>query len=154
VLTDEVRAEIEQEINYCPERRSGCVEALRVVQKHHRWVADEHVAEVADLLGMTIDELDAVATFYPFIFRKPVGRHVILVCDGITCWVMGYASLIDTFKKELGISWGETTADGRFTLLPASCLGECNHGPAIVVDDDVHRDVVPEQIASILGRYT
>jgi NADH-quinone oxidoreductase subunit E len=153
LLTDEERVEIEAEISYCPERRSGCVEALRVVQRHHRWVSDEHVAEVADLLGMTIDELDAVATFYPFIFRKPVGRHVILVCDSITCWVMGYESLADTFKKELGISWGETTADGRFTLLPTSCLGECDHAPAIVVDDEVHRGVAPEQIGSILSTY-
>jgi NADH-quinone oxidoreductase subunit E len=153
MLNDEVRAEIEEEITYCPERRSGCVEALRVVQKHYGWVSDGHVAEVADLLGMTVDELDAIATFYPFIFRKPVGRHVILVCDSVTCWAMGYESLIDAFRRELGISWGETTADNRFTLLPASCLGECDHAPAIIVDDQVHRDVAPEQIGSILGKY-
>jgi NADH-quinone oxidoreductase subunit E len=153
VLTDGERAEIEAEIGHRPEKHSGCVEALRVVQKHYGWVSDEHVAEVADLLGMTVDELDAVATFYAFIFRKPVGRHVILVCDSITCWLMGYESLMDAFKKELGISWGETTADDRFTLLPSSCLGECDHAPVVIVDDQVHRDVTPEQIASILGKY-
>ncbi len=152
-MTREEQADIEQEITYCPERRSGCVEALRVMQKRHRWVSDEHLADVADFLGMTADELDAIATFYPFIFRRPVGRHVIFVCDSITCWVLGYESLLEVLSRELGISWGETTEDGRFTLLPVSCLGECDHGPAMLVDDDIHRDVTPERIASILAEY-
>lgn len=153
LLTEEERAEIESEISYCPERRAGCVEALRVVQRRYGWVADEHIAEVARLLGLTADEVDSVATFYPFIFRKPVGRHVIFVCDSVTCWTMGYEALLDVLRKDLGISWGETTADGRFTLLPVSCVGECDHAPAILVDEDVHRDVAPDQLGLILGRY-
>ncbi len=153
MLTDEQKAEIEKEIIHCPERRSGCVEALRVVQKHDGWVSDERLAEVAEFLGMTVDELDTIATFYPFIFRKPVGRHVILLCDSLTCWAMGYEAVLEALKKNLGISWGETTGDGRFTLLPASCLGECDHAPVMIVDDEIHRDVTTERVESILTAY-
>jgi NADH-quinone oxidoreductase subunit E len=153
MLSDEVRAEIEAELRDCPERRAGCVEALKIVQKHHRWVSDEHFADVALMLGMSADDLDGVATFYPFIFRRPVGRHVILVCDSIVCWTMGYEGVSKAIGDKLGISFGETSADDRFTLLPSSCIGECNHAPALIVDNDVYRDVTPERVDAILERY-
>jgi NADH-quinone oxidoreductase subunit E len=153
MLTEEERAEIEKEIAHYPDRRSGCVEALKAIQKRYRWVSDGHLSDVAGFLGMSVHELDAVATFYPFVFRRPVGRHAIFVCDSVACWVMGYGSILETLRSELGVSFGETTGDGRFTLLPVSCLGECDHGPVMVIDEDIHRDVAPEGIAQILARY-
>jgi NADH-quinone oxidoreductase subunit E len=116
-------------------------------------VSDEAVKDVAVFLGMTADELDAVATFYSFIFRKPVGRHVILVCDSISCWIMGYNPLLDLLKTRLRIVFGETTSDNRFTLLPISCLGACDRAPAMMVDDDLHGPVTPETMDGILGKY-
>ncbi len=91
--------------------------------------------------------------FIPFIFRKPVGRHLIFVCDGLACWVMGYEAVIEALTKRLGISWGGTTEDGRFTLLPVSCIGECDRAPALKVDGDVYGDVSPEGIETILSKY-
>jgi NADH-quinone oxidoreductase subunit E len=105
------------------------------------------------VLDMTTDELDAVATFYSFIFRRPVGRHVILVCDSISCWVMGYNPLLDVLKTKFEISFGETTADKRFTLLPISCLGACDRAPAMMVDEDLYGPVTPELMDGILGKY-
>jgi NADH-quinone oxidoreductase subunit E len=105
------------------------------------------------LLEMTADELDAVATFYSFIFRKPVGRHVILICDSISCWVMGYNPLLDILKTGLGIAYGETTADKRYTLLPISCLGACDRAPAMMVDGDLYGPVTPEMMDGILEKY-
>ena len=113
------------------------------------WVSDEDIRELAPLLGMTPDELDAVATFYPFIFRRPVGRHVIFVCDSVSCWVMGYESLLTRLKERLGIAMGETTPDGRFTLLPVSCIGACDRAPAMMIDRDLHVDLDPEKIDTI-----
>ena len=153
MLTDEERREIEEEIRDCPSKRAASVEALMKVQNHRRWVGDEQIAEVAALLDMTVEELDAVATFYPFIFRKPVGRHVICVCDSVSCWVMGYEAVRESLARLLGISWGGTTADGRFTLLPVSCLGACDRAPAIMIDGDLYGDLVPERIEAILGTY-
>jgi len=102
---------------------------------------------------MTPDELDGVATFYNHIFRKPVGRHVILICDSVTCWIMGYEDMIQHLRKRLEIDFGETTPDGRFTLLPHVCLGCCDHAPAMMIDDDLYQDLDLEKIDRILGAY-
>jgi NADH-quinone oxidoreductase subunit E len=109
--------------------------------------------DVAAVLDMTPDELDAVATFYSFIFRKPVGRHIILICDSISCWVMGYNPLLDIIRKQLGIGFGETTGDSRYTLLPISCLGACDRAPAMMVDEDLYGPVTPEMMEEMLGKY-
>jgi NADH-quinone oxidoreductase subunit E len=153
MLTEEARAEIAEQIQHYDHKRAGSVEALKIVQKHHGWVSDDSVRDVARLLDMTPDELDAVATFYSLIFRRPVGRHVILICDSVTCWIMGYEDLLAHLTNRLGIGLGETSADGRFTLLPVPCLGTCDHAPAMMIDDDLHRDLDRERIDQILERY-
>jgi NADH-quinone oxidoreductase subunit E len=109
------------------------------------------VAIAADIGGAA--EVDGLATFYSMIFRRPVGRHVILVCDSVACWVMGYDGLRERLEARLGITLGGTTADGRFTLLPAGCLGVCEHAPAMMVDEDLHLDLTPEKLDEILARY-
>lgn len=152
MLTDEERREIEEELKRFTHKQAACVEALKIVQKHRGWVSDE-IGGIAELLGMTPDELDAVATFYSFIFRRPVGKHIILICDSISCWVIGYDIVREHLQKKLGISPGETTADGQFTLLPASCLGVCDHAPAMMIDDELYLDLTPHKIDSILEGY-
>jgi len=153
VLSDEERREIEAEVAIYPQKRAACIEALKVVQQHRGWVSDEALDDVAELLEMTPDELDGVATFYNLIFRKPVGRHVILICDSVSCWIMGYDNLLGHLRSRLGIDLGETTADGRFTLLPSVCLGACDHAPVMMIDDDLHLDLTPERIDQILAGY-
>lgn len=154
MLTEEERREIEAEIPNYERKQAICVEALKVVQKHRGgWVSDEAIQDVAEFLEMTPDELDSVATFYNLIFRKPVGRHVILVCNSITCWIMGYDRIREYLTNRLGITLGETSADGRFTLLPIVCLGTCDHAPALMIDDDLYRDLDTERIDAILEKY-
>jgi NADH-quinone oxidoreductase subunit E len=154
MLTDIERREIEEEISHYPDRQAGCVEALKVVQRHRGWVSDESLKTVAAVLGMTPDELDGVATFYNLIFRKPVGRHVILLCDSISCWVGGCDAVRKGLQTRLGISMGETTGDGRFTLLPIVCLGACDRAPAMMIDDELHGDLTAASVDRILERYT
>lgn len=153
MLSDEERSEIEAEVAIYAQKRAASIEALKVVQQHRGWVSDEALDEVAELLEMTPDELDGVATFYNLIFRKPVGRHVILICDSVSCWIMGYDNLLDHLKSRLGIDLGETTPDGRFTLLPSVCLGACDHAPVMMIDDDLHLDLTAERIDKILAGY-
>jgi NADH-quinone oxidoreductase subunit E len=153
MLTEQEILEINTELAHCPTKQSASVDALNIVQRNRGWVSDEAVAEIASLLEMTPAELDAVATFYSFIFRRPVGRHVILVCDSISCWVMGYNPLLDILKIKLRISFGETTEDKRFTLLPISCLGACDRAPAMMVDDDLYGPVTMEIVKEILDKY-
>jgi len=154
MLSSEERREIEGEMPRYEQRRAACIEAMKIVQRHRGWVSDEAVRDVAELLQMTPDELDGVATFYNLIFRKPVGRHVILVCDSVSCWIMGYERLRRALSTRLGVELGQTTSDGRFTLLPIVCLGTCDHAPALMIDNDLHRDLTPEQLDGILERYT
>jgi NADH-quinone oxidoreductase subunit E len=115
-------------------------------------VSDEALADVAAFLDMSAAELDSVATFYNLIFRRPVGEHVILICDTISCWIVGQEELYAHLKSRLGIDWGQTTTDGRFTLLPVPCLGACDRAPVIMIDGDLHGDLTPARIDEILER--
>jgi NADH-quinone oxidoreductase subunit E len=153
VLSPEERQEIVAEFEHYPDKRALTIDAMKIVQKHRGWVSDEALKDISELLGVSVADLDSVATFYNLIFRKPVGRHVIMVCDSISCWVMGYDRLRDHLMNRLGIKMGETTADGRFTLLPIVCLGTCDHAPALMVDEDLHRDLDTDKIDSILEQY-
>jgi NADH-quinone oxidoreductase subunit E len=147
------RAEIEKEIHHYENRQAACIEAMKIVQKHRGWVSDEGIRDIATIMEMTPAELDSVATFYNLIFRKPVGRHVILICDSVSCWIMGYEQIREHLMKKLGIGMGETTPDGRFTLLPVCCLGTCDRAPAMMIGEDLHQDLTPEKIDTILDSY-
>ncbi len=153
LTTQEIQA-IELEAHKVPVRKAACIEALKIVQQHRRWVSDESITDIAALLHMSAEEVDSVATFYNLIFRKPVGRHVILLCDSISCWVMGYTGIKEKLFEQLGIQYGETTPDERFTLLPNACLGTCDHAPAMMIDEDTYCEIQPQQIPDLLQRYT
>lgn len=153
MLSDIEKQEITAELAHHAYKRGACLEALRIVQRQRRWVSDEALRDVAAFLDMTPDELDNVATFYSLIFRRPVGRHVIFLCDSLSCWIMGSESIQQSLSNRLGIKLGETTADDRFTLLPISCLGCCDHAPALMIDADLYEDVDPAQLDPILARY-
>jgi len=153
VLTDRERREIERCASHYPEPRAASVEALKIVQRDRRWVSDEALVAVAELLGLDPADLENVATFYNLVFRRPVGKHVILLCDSVSCWVMGYGGIRDRLRELLGIDFGETTPDGRFTLLPMPCLGACDGAPAMMVGDDLHVDVDPDELEALLERY-
>jgi len=153
MLTDKEIQEIDREIEHYPHKKAASIEALKVVQKHRGWVSDENIRDIAHYLEMTPDELDGVATFYNLVFRKPVGRHVILVCDSVSCWVMGFETLMDHLKQKLGVQLGETTKDERFTLLTIPCLGTCDHAPALMIDNDLYRDLTTEKLDKILEQY-
>jgi NADH-quinone oxidoreductase subunit E len=153
MLTPDERQEIEAELVRYPAKQAVTIDALLIVQKHRGWVSDESLKDLAEFLGMTVEDLDGVATFYNLIFRKPVGRHVVTVCDSVSCWIMGYEKIRQQLTKDLGIELGQTTSDGRFTLLPIVCLGTCDHAPAMMVDRDLYRDLSPEKLQGILEKY-
>ncbi len=153
MLSEEERAAIAEERDRWGDPRAASVAALKGIQETHGWVSDDALAEAAEILGIPPAELDGVATFYNLIFRKPVGRHVILVCDSISCWLRGYEAVNQALQKILGITPGQTTADGRFTLLPICCLGRCEQAPALLIDGEPVGDVAPQDIPALLTRY-
>ncbi len=153
MLTENEQKEIEEHIKEYPQKRAACIEALKVVQKYRRWVSDESINDLSGMLDMTPDEVDSIATFYNLVFRRPVGRHVILICDSISCWVTGYDSILKKISELLGIKLGETTSDDKYTLLTIPCLGTCDRAPALMIDNDLHRDLTTEKIKQILDSY-
>ncbi len=150
MLSPEEAREIESVLDHYEHKQAACIDALKIVQKHRGWVSDESLGDLAPVLGMSPDELDGVATFYNLIFRKPVGRNVIMVCDSVSCWIMGYQGIRDHLRARLGIDMGQTSADGRFTLLPIVCLGTCDHAPAMMINDVLYQDLDPDKIDRIL----
>ncbi|MFC0775687.1 NADH-quinone oxidoreductase subunit NuoE [Terrimonas alba] len=152
-LSEQELKAIDHEIQLVPYKKAAVIEALKIVQQHRGWISDESVEVIADYLEMSPAEVDSVATFYNLIFRKPVGRHVILLCDSISCYVMGYKKLQEALQQKLEIRFGETSSDQRFTLLPNCCLGCCDHAPALMIDEDLYQDVSIEMLDDILKRY-
>jgi NADH-quinone oxidoreductase subunit E len=148
----EVRA-IEAEIAHLPDRESAAIEALRIVQENRGWVSDESLTAIAQLLCMSADALDAIATFYNLIFRQPVGRHVVMYCDSVSCYVMGCDKLKKALVDKLGIQPVHTTADDRFTLIPIVCLGACDHAPVMMIGEDLIHDAAIGKLDAILGGY-
>jgi NADH-quinone oxidoreductase subunit E len=153
VLTEPEKLEIEKELSHAEDARMVVPDALKIVQRRRGYVSDEALADVAGALGMTVEEVDSLATFYNLIYRRPVGRHVILICDSVSCVVTGYDGLLEHLRKTLGVDLGGTTADGRFTLLPAACLGACEIAPAMIVDGDLHGNLTPERLDEVLAKY-
>ena len=153
MLTKEEITEIEAEAVHYPKREAVCIDALKIVQRRRGWVSDESLRDIAAHLGMSPTDLDSVATFYNLIFRRPVGRHVIMVCDSVSCWIMGHDRIRKSLNERLGVDFGETPPDDRFTLLPIVCLGCCDHAPAMMVDADLHSDLDPQKIDTQLEKY-
>lgn len=149
MMDEALKAAIEAEARLYERRSAACIEALKLVQKQRGWVDDDGIREIAALLDMTADEVDSVATFYNLICRQPTGRHIVRLCTSVSCWSMGFEAL----AERLGIKPGETTPDGRFTLIPNQCLGACDHAPALMIDDDLYWNVSPEKLDAILAKY-
>ena len=153
-LLSEAEADaIEHECSHLPNRESAAIDALRIVQGQRGWVSDESVRGIAQLLGMSTEAVDAIATFYTLIHRRPVGRNIVKYCDSVSCYVMGYEAIRDSLVKALGIAPGQTTADGRYTLLPTVCVGACDHAPALIINQDLIFDATPAGVAEVLKRY-
>jgi len=152
-LSDSERTAIEHELHHYEDSRAASIEALKIVQKARGWVPDGAIPAIGEMLGIPASDVEGVATFYSQIFRQPVGRHIIRVCDSMTCYIGGHESVLASIGQQLAIGPGQTSADGRFTLLPVCCLGNCDKAPALMIDDDTFGDVQPEDIIRLLEAY-
>jgi NADH-quinone oxidoreductase subunit E len=153
MLTEEEKREIISEIKQYPYPAVACIDALKIIQHHRGWVSDESVKEIAQIIGISNEDVESIATFYSRIYRKPVGRNVILICDSVSCMIMGYESVYEYISEKLNITFGETTTDGRFTLLPVSCLGDCDNAPAMMINNDHFNRLTIEKVGQLLDNY-
>jgi NADH-quinone oxidoreductase subunit E len=152
-LSETERSAIEHEMHHYEDPRAASIEALKIVQRQRGWVPDGAIHAIAAVLGIPASDVEGVATFYSQIFRQPVGRHIIRVCDSMTCFIGGHESVLGAIQQQLGIAPGQTSGDGRFTLLPVCCLGNCDKAPALMIDDDTFGNVTADNVAKLLEDY-
>lgn len=134
------------------DRREHAIDVMLELQSHFGYMSDELMLKASSLLGMKPLELEELATFYDFIYREPVGRYVIRVCDSTICWMEGQGSLVDHIRQRLSVEVGGTTDDGLFTLLPVCCIGYCDRGPAMVINRQVYGHLTPDKVDRILSQ--
>lgn len=126
---------------------------LKEIQDICGYLPREFIPEIARSLGLSISEVYGVGTFYSFLSVKPQGSNVIRVCKCVPCWLKNCELIIETLKRELGIKPGETTQDGKFSLQLTNCIGACDKGPALMINDTTYVDLTPEKIIEILNGY-
>jgi NADH-quinone oxidoreductase subunit E len=152
MLTEEMKRKIRGAIAEMGGRgRAACIDALRLVQETRRWVNDEDLHDLAAFLEISPAELESVATFYNLIYRQPVGKHVIHLCNSVSCWTVGYERIKRRIESLLNVTYGGTTADGKFTLLPVACLGVCDRAPAMMIDGRTYMDLTEENVGAIFA---
>jgi NADH-quinone oxidoreductase subunit E len=153
MLAAQTRAGIEYARSRYPQPRSAILPSLWAVQHELGWLPPEAMAEVAELLGLAPSEVQAVATFYSMYFKRPPGRHHILVCVNAACALRGADETAAYIEQRLGCPSGTTTADGMFTWESTiECLGGCGGAPMMQVDHHFEERLTPQRIDAILAR--
>ena len=142
-----------ESIRGLPHHESQLISVLHKVQRQFGYLDRVHMDAVAHLLGVPAAKVSGVATFYHFFRLTPRGKYVINVCMGTACYVKGADKILDRIREELGIDLGETTRDGLFSLEESRCLGTCGLAPVLMINEEIHAKVRPEQIPTLLQKY-
>jgi NADH-quinone oxidoreductase E subunit len=148
------RAELDQVLARYPNKQSVLLPALWMVQKAHGWISPEGMAEVAEVLQLTPAYVRGVVTFYTMYHQHPVGKHFVQVCTTTPCNVCGAEQVVEAFLKATGCKrLGETSPDGRWTVIEVECLGACGFATPVLVDDDFVESVSPERVPELVAKY-
>ncbi|HPB32210.1 MAG TPA: NADH-quinone oxidoreductase subunit NuoE [Candidatus Sumerlaeota bacterium] len=152
ILPDHIITAIEEcRSRECPS--SHLISILHKVQAHFGFLGREQLDAVAQLMQVPTAKVAGVATFYHFFRLKPRGRFMINVCLGTACYVKGADKVAQRLQDELAITFGETTKDNIFSLENTRCLGTCGLAPVIMVNDEVHGPVAPDDVPLIIEKY-
>jgi len=151
VLTPEARNKIEALKREYETNLSALIPALHLAQEDQGWLSEETQTEVAALLGVTPQSVRAVVTFYTMFHQKPVGRHLLQVCRNLSCSLLGGHRLQKQIEQRLKIQEGETTTDGRFTLISVECLGSCGTAPVMMVNGRYYENLTPQDVERLLS---
>lgn len=152
MISDEVKAQLREIVARYPVARSGMLPCLHLVQDVEGYITPEGIAAVAEVVGAKLDEVESVITFYSMYHRKPIGTQVIKVCTSVSCYLMGCDDVLAHLEKRLGISRGQTTPDGRYTLQAVECLAACGLAPALQVNNEFVENVTPQVADALLDR--
>ncbi|CAB5106694.1 NADH-ubiquinone oxidoreductase chain E (EC [Olavius algarvensis associated proteobacterium Delta 3] len=152
MLPEELQDKLEHDIAAVDHPKELAVDVMFALQDHYGYLTDEAVETAAGLLGIAPVEIEELATFYTFVYREPVGKYVIHVCDSLLCMLDGSETIEAHLHQKLGIGAGETTGDDLFTLLPVCCIGYCDRAPAILINRKVYGPLTVESLDAIIDR--
>jgi NADH-quinone oxidoreductase E subunit len=151
MFDERVQREADAVVARYPDHRSALLPLLHLVQREQGWVSPDAMRWVAERLELTPAMVEGVATFYTMYNTRPVGRHLIQLCRTLSCELRGSLDIRAHLKASLGIGPGESTPDGRFTLVEVECLGACGTAPAMMVGEDYYENLTPERVDAILA---
>ncbi|HEX2972446.1 MAG TPA: NAD(P)H-dependent oxidoreductase subunit E [Tepidisphaeraceae bacterium] len=151
LLTEEVKARIMAFFPRYETKRAALIPALHVIQNTYGQISPQAMKEVAELLGLVPGEVWDTMSFYTHFWTHHRGKKVIVVCRSLTCQVMGSERLVDVLKRHLKIDEHQTTPDGEWSLMTEECLGACEHGPCMLINERLHSRVKAEEVAKILA---
>ncbi|MGA2232925.1 MAG: NADH-quinone oxidoreductase subunit NuoE [Tepidisphaeraceae bacterium] len=152
-LTDAIKHELSTKfIPRYPTKQAVLLPALHAVQHAHGWIPQAALVEIAEFLQLSPAEVLDTATFYEEYWLKPKGQYLVQVCRSLACEICGSRKITEHLKARFGVEEGETSADGRFTLIELECLGSCGTAPAVLVNDVLYEDVTCESIDKLIGQ--
>ena len=145
------KAEFDALLTRYPTKEAALLPTLWLVQRQEGWISEESMEYVAGLLGISPVKVFSVVSFYTMFYTRPMGRHVIQVCRNLSCSLLGARELVRHIEDRIGASVGETTTDGRYSLLTVECLGSCGTAPMMQVNDDYHENLTRERVDALLA---
>src|SRR6266705_5764732 len=137
-----------------PVARSAVMPALYIAQQEEGYITQAALEAVAEAIGLTVDDVESVATFYTMYYQQPPGKKVIKVCTSISCYLRNCDALVQHLEKRLGITRGETTADGNYTLMTAECLASCGTAPVLQINNAFVENVTPAMADALVDEWT
>jgi NADH-quinone oxidoreductase subunit E len=150
MLTQEAKDKLIELLKAYPSARSAVLPALHVAQEDQGYLGPEVIREVAEHFNLTPGDVESVASFYTMYTRRPLGKYLLQVCTNISCGLMGADHILSHLSEKLGIKPGETTPDGKFTLLTVECLGTCGTAPMMQVNETFRENLTAEKVEEIL----
>lgn len=150
MLSEELSRQIRDLIDKYPKKRSALIPSLWLAQRETGHISPETMCDLAGIFDLSPNEVYEVTSFYTMFFRKPLGKYVIQVCTNISCMLCSAEKIVAHLTEKLGIKAGETTPDGKYTLLEVECLGSCGTSPVMQINEDYYEDLTPEKVDRIL----
>ena len=142
---------LEEILSVYKQKKGALISVLQRIQEEFGYLPEEALSEVARSLRVPLSQVFSVATFYAHFYLHRRGDHLVKVCQGTACHVRGAREVLETTERKLGIKAGETTGDYKFSLERVACVGSCALAPVVVIDDDIHIQVTPKKMASLLS---
>ena len=153
MISEQAKQRMRDVASRYPVARSAVMPALYIAQQEEGYLTQEGLRAVAEAIGLTINDVESVATFYTMYYQQLQGKKQIKVCNSISCYLRGCDKLVHHLEERLGVKAGETTPDGNYTLRTVECLASCGTAPVLQVNDEFVENVTPDMLDALVDEW-